>query len=425
MTTPRRNPAGVLVVGASQAGMQVAASLRDFGYPGPVTLVGAENHAPYQRPPLSKRGLLDTLTADSLHFRSPAFYESKGIDLALNRRITSIDKKNDGSGVAWSDRGEAFAFDRLALAVGARATQLPVPGNGLAGVVTLRSFDDALRLQGLLHSSRRVVIIGGGFIGLEVAATARQLGKDVSVVLGNDRLMARAVGGATSDFFHAAHLRRGVSVHLSSRPAAFLDDGTGSVGSVELEDGRRLPCDLVLVGIGAAPRTELAGQLGLEISDGIVVDENCVTSDGRTVAAGDCVSCPSPVDGVEGLMRFGSVNTAIEQAKVAAASLLGRPETYRSIPWFWSDQDSLKLQVAGLNTGHDRTVVRGTPEEEAFTVLYYRQDRLISAESVNRPADFMAARNAMNTGRTIDPERAAELSIPLKQLQRDLQPVGV
>lgn len=416
---------GVLIIGASQAGVQLATSLRDLGFTEPVTLIGAERHAPYQRPPLSKRALLEGLTPESLQFRSASFYEDRNIRLALNRRVTRVDQNPDGSGVAWTSQGESFGYRRLALTVGARPRRLPITGSDLDGVLFLRDLDDAAALRERMRTAREVVIIGGGFIGLEVAATVRQLGKSVTVVLADDRLMARAVGSPVSDFFHQAHLRRGIDVRLSARPAAFIDDGTGSVRGVELEDGRFLTSDLVVVGVGAVPRTELAEQLGLRTANGIVVDERCVTSDGRTVAAGDCVECPCPVDSSGRVRRrFESVNTAVEQAKVAAATLAGVPGSYRSVPWFWSDQDSLKLQVAGLTDGYDHTVVRGVPGDESFSVLYYRQERLIAAECVNRPADFMAVRSALNAGRTIDPDAAADPAVALKHLQRQVtQPV--
>jgi 3-phenylpropionate/trans-cinnamate dioxygenase ferredoxin reductase subunit len=408
---------GVLIVGASQAGVQLAASLRDLGWSEPITLIGAERHAPYERPPLSKKALLDGFTAESLSFRSESYYEDKRITLAVGRRVTRIEKEVDGSGVAFTDAGETFRFARLALTTGARARRLPVSGNDLAGLMHLRTVDDASALRERLQAATNVVVVGGGFIGLEVAATARQMGRNVTVILADDRLMARTVGEQVSEFFLGAHRRRGVEIHVSTRPAAFLDDGTGAVRGVELEDGQVLPADLVIVGVGAAPRTELAEQVGLEVANGIAVDEHCMTSDGSTVAAGDCVEAPSPVEGPSARMRFESVSTAVEQAKVAAATLVGVHAHYHAVPWFWSDQDNLKLQVAGLAEGHDLTVLRGTTDGEAFTVLYYRDDRLIAAECVNRPADFLAARAALNAGRSIRAEEASDATIPLKRLQ--------
>jgi 3-phenylpropionate/trans-cinnamate dioxygenase ferredoxin reductase subunit len=413
--------ARVLVVGASQAGVQLACSLREHGWTGTVTVIGAEAHPPYERPPLSKKALVQGIDDEALHFRSPSFYADKGITLALGRHVDRIDQNADGSGVAVTSDGETFNFDRLALTTGARPRQLPLPGASLPGVLSLRSVDDATTLRQRLRAASRVVVVGGGFIGLEVAASALQLGKAVTVVLLDDRLMARAVGAPVSAFFLDAHRRRGVQVHLSTKPVAFLDDGAGALRGVELDDGRVLDADLVLVGVGATPNTELAQQLGLDVTDGIVVDERMLTSDGRTVAAGDCVRCPTPVSGSEpAQIRFESVSTAVEQAKVAAATLAGAQAAYTAVPWFWSDQGTLKLQAAGLTGGHDTTVLRGDPDDEAFTVLYYRQERLIAVEAVNRPADFLAARAALNAGRSISREAAPDVSVPLKKLQVEL-----
>ncbi|WP_353946414.1 FAD-dependent oxidoreductase [Streptomyces sp. HUAS MG91] len=420
--SPVPTSAGILVVGASQAGVQLAATLRERGFDGQVTLLGAENHPPYQRPPLSKKALQEGFTAESLHFRTTSFYEDQAITLALGHRVVRIDRGPDGSGIAWTDTEQGFAFDRLALTVGARPRRLPLPGAELAGVLALRSLDDAAHLGKRLRDAERVVVVGGGFIGLEVAASARLLGRDVAVVLADDRLMARAVGPLTSDLFLAAHRRRDVEVHLASRPTRFIGDGAGAVHAVELDDGQVLAADLVVVGVGAAPRTEVAEAMGLTVDDGVVVDERCLTSDGFTVAAGDCVRCPTPI-GARGpaQVRFESVSTAIEQARVAAATLLGGRDTYRAVPWFWSDQGTLKLQVAGLPDGHDRTVVRGSAEEEKFSALYYRGDTLVAAECVNRPADFMAVRAALNAGLTIDASGAADPATPLKTLRREVR----
>ncbi|MBF6472522.1 NAD(P)/FAD-dependent oxidoreductase [Nocardia abscessus] len=414
--------AGVLVVGASQAGVQLASSLREFGHGGPVTLVGAEPYPPYQRPPLSKRALREGISPESLVLRSPTYYEDRDIRLALGSRIVRVETGADGSGVAWTGDGGEYAFERLALTVGARARALPIPGSELSGVVRLRDLADAVALRARLETAADVVVVGGGFIGLEVAATAAQMGKRVTVVLADDRLMARAVGTVPSEFFLRAHRERGVEVRLSTRPESFLDDGSGAVRAVVLDDGSVVRTGLVIVGVGATPRTELATQLGLEVADGIMVDEHCVTSDGFTVAAGDCVRCRVPMSAEDGpYRRFESVSTAIEQAKVAAATLAGTQASYRAVPWFWSDQYDLKLQVAGLTDGHDSVVVRGSVVDGAFCALYFRGKRLVAAECVNRPADFMAARGALNHGRTIDAERAGDTTVSLKTLQRDIE----
>ncbi|WP_364702840.1 NAD(P)/FAD-dependent oxidoreductase [Streptomyces ossamyceticus] len=412
---------GVLVVGACQAGIQLACSLREYGYTAPITVVGAERHAPYQRPPLSKTLLHAETSPDAIALRSEAFYADQGIRLVLGERIIRVDRGDGGAGVAYAHSGRSFAFDRLALTVGARPRRLPVPGADLAGVHYLRDADDALALRAALAEAVDVLVIGGGFIGLEVAASARGLGCEVTVTLADDRLLERAVGVPTSEFFRDAHIRRGVRVHLGAPPVRLLDDGHGRVRGAELPDGSVLTADLVVVGIGAVPRTELAEQLGLTVDNGIVVNEYGLTSDGTTVAAGDCVACPPPVDLPDGpvRIRFESVNTAVEQAKTAAALLADRPVPYGAVPWFWSDQYDLKLQVAGLSTGHDRYVVRGEPDTEKFAVLYYRGGHLVAGDFVNRPADFLAVRSALAVGRTIPPEAAPDTTVPLKKLITD------
>jgi 3-phenylpropionate/trans-cinnamate dioxygenase ferredoxin reductase component len=407
--------AGVLIVGASQAGIQLALSLRDFGYDAPITLVGSEPHLPYQRPPLSKAFLAGEVTAESLTLRNETFLAAQRITALTGEWVVEV---NRATGQAVTDSGRTLGFRDLALTTGARARVLPIPGSKLRGVLSLRDIDDAVLLRESLHDAERVVVIGGGFIGLEAAATARTQGKDVTVVLLDRRLMARAVGQPMSDFFHRAHTGRGVAVHYGVMPTELRDDGRGHVAGVVLDDGSAVPADLVVVGIGVAPRTEVALGLGLDVDNGIVVDEYARCSDGVTVAAGDCVSCPDPTGVSPGRVRFESVNTAIEQAKTAAATLAGQPRPYRATPWFWSDQFNLKLQVAGLSAEHDQLVTRGDADHEKFSTLYYRSGRLIAAECVNSPADFQAVKTALGAGRTAPPEEVADVSVPLKALLR-------
>jgi 3-phenylpropionate/trans-cinnamate dioxygenase ferredoxin reductase subunit len=414
-----------LIVGASQAGLQLAVSLRDLGYDGPVTLVGEEEHPPYQRPPLSKTFLTGEQDAEALALRAPGFYREAGIDLLCGERVTHVALSPSGppgSGVATTAAGRTLAFDRLALTVGASPARLPVPTAGLDGILYLREIGDASRLRAQLEEARDVVIVGGGFIGLETAAAARTLGKSVTVVEAADRLISRAVAPVVSEFYRRAHTERGTAVLLSAEVAAF-SGRDGRVRGVELRDGRRLPADLVLVGIGAVPRTELAEQLGLHCAGGIVVDGHARTSEPSVVAAGDCTVLPNPLNGT-GRVRLESVQNAIAQARVAAASLLGRYDATTTVPWFWSDQGDLKLQIAGLSTGYEECVVRGEPESERFSVLYYRDGRLLAVDAVNRPADYMAVRRALASGATIRPGAAADESVPLKSLIVDDVPSG-
>lgn len=405
--------AGTLVVGASQAGLQLAVSLRELGDSDPITLVGAERHAPYQRPPLSKEFLTGASGRDALAFRTPAFYADAGIDLVLGERVTTVTGPGAG-GTAVTAAGRELAYDRLALTVGARPRRLTVPGADLDGVCYLRDVDDADQLQARLALASRVVVIGGGFIGLEAAAVARAQGKHVTVVEMADRLVARAVAPVVSEFYRQAHERRGTTVLLSAGVQA-LAGKAGWVTAVVLSDGRELAADLVVVGVGVVPRTELAEQLGLEVDGGIVVDARARTSEPSVVAAGDCTVLPHPLTGV-GRVRLESVQSAVAQAQIAAATLLGQEVETRSVPWFWSYQGDLKLQIAGLSAGYDEHVVRGEPDSERFSVLYYREGELLAVDAVNNPVDYMVVRKALTSGATIDARRAADPSTPLKSL---------
>jgi 3-phenylpropionate/trans-cinnamate dioxygenase ferredoxin reductase subunit len=409
---------GTLIVGASQAGVQLAASLRELGDDEPILLVGSEARPPYQRPPLSKAYLSGTATADSLLLRSPEWYAAKRVDLRLNTPVASIelDATGGGSGVATTRYGEELGFARLALTVGGRARRLRVPGTDLDGVCYLRHLRNADDLRKRLAVAGHVVVIGGGFIGLEAAAAATAAGKDVTVVDVADRLLGRAVAPVVSEFYSEAHQRRGTRVLLRAGVAAIeAAAGGGRVGGVRLTDGRLLPADLVLVGIGLEPRTELAEQLGLEVDHGIVVDSRARTSNRAVVAAGDCTTLPHPLTG-EGRLRIESVQNAIAQAQAAAASLLGRPAATPAVPWFWSDQADLKLQIAGLSHGYDQVVVRGAPPSERFSVLYYAADKLIAVDAINAPRDYLVARKVLGAGGTLPAPRVADESVPLKDL---------
>ncbi|MBS1698033.1 MAG: FAD-dependent oxidoreductase [Actinobacteria bacterium] len=412
-----------LIVGACQAGVQIASILRERGDTEPIYLVGEEDHRPYQRPPLSKGWIKGELQPDDVILRSRDWFAERGIELITGDRVVTVHRAADGTGTATTEGGRRIEFSRLALTTGASARKLPLPGTDYHGVHYLRDADHAITLQPALadEAVRDVVVIGGGFIGLESAAVARGLGKNVTVLEAAPRLVGRVVSEETSAFYLDAHRRRGVQVVLDARIARILGGdarvagGRGSVTGVELADGTVIPADLVLIGVGVVPRIELADQLGLEIDGGIVVDAAARTSDGRTVAAGDCTMMPNPYPlGVGGRIRLESVNNALEQAKIAAATLLGEEAAYRSVPWFWSDQGDLKLQIAGLSTGYDQVVVRGEPATERFAVLYYREGRLIAADVVNHPVEFLAVKAALSKGGTIPAEAAADTAVPLK-----------
>ncbi|SCL28716.1 3-phenylpropionate/trans-cinnamate dioxygenase ferredoxin reductase subunit [Micromonospora rhizosphaerae] len=408
---------GVLIVGASQAGVQLAASLRDHGHDGAITLVGAESHPPYERPPLSKAFLAGTADIAALHLRSESFYAEQRITVLSAERVTRLHLSPSGppgSGSALTDRGRTLAFDRLALTVGARPRRLHVPGVDLEGVCCLRGIDDAAHIRTHLTPARNVVVIGGGFIGLEVAAVARSEGRNVTVVEAAERLIARSVAPEISEFYRRAHIRRGTEIRLGAGVAAIRGEH-GRVCGVHLVDGTLLPADLVVVGVGVVPRTELAEQLGIVCDGGIVVDEYARTSEPSVVAAGDCTAAPNPLTG-EGRMRLESVPNAVAQARAAAATLVGRRQPYADVPWFWSDQYDLKLQIAGVPIGYDQIVVRGDPDGESFSVLYYRRGSLLAINAVNSTRDYLAVRKALASGTSIPAEAAAVSDVPLKEL---------
>ncbi|GAV96333.1 reductase [Corynebacterium glutamicum] len=412
---------GILIIGANQSGVQLAISLRATGFTESITLLGEEDHRPYQRPALSKEFLQDKIDKERLIFRSNEYWEENNIRLVKGVRIKRIEKNDDGSGVAYG-AGQEFAFRRLALAVGARPRHLDLPGATLEGVTYLRNADDALALKAMIGSVTDAVVVGGGFIGLEAACSLHDLGKNVTVLEYGPRLIGRAVGEETAAFFLEQHRSRGVNIVLDARMKQFVGKD-GKLSGIELEDGTVIPAQLVIVGIGVIPNTELAADLGLDINNGIVVDKHAVASDGTTIAIGDVANIPNPIPGspADERIRLESVNNAIEHAKIAAYSLVGQPEAYAGIPWFWSNQGDLKLQIAGLTLGYDSTVIRQDPEKKKFSVLYYRGDNIIAADCVNAPLDFMAVRSALSRNQNIPADLAADISQPLKKLAVDLE----
>lgn len=407
----------ILIVGAGQAGMQIAVSLRDDGYEGSITLVGEENHAPYQRPPLSKAYLAGEADEESLELRNPDFYVDNKIVVITSEQVESVGWGEE-HGIAVTNTGKELPFDKLAIATGADPKPLTCEGGDLDGVLYMRGIDDANALKERWGSIQNIVVIGGGFIGLEVAAVAQKYGKTVTVLHSRDRLMSRAVGPEVSEFFLEAHRKRGTTVHLNTRVNKLHGD-SGKVTGVELPDGSVIPADAVMVGIGVSPRSELAEQLGLTTENGaIVVDAFARTSDPRVVASGDVALLPHPLTG-ERMVMLESVQNAVDQSKVAAKSLLGASEEYHAVPWFWSDQADLKLQMAGLSAGYDQSVLRGNPAEDKFSVLYYKNGRIIAVDAVNDVSDYMAVRRALTAGQTIPADLAADSSVALKTIFAD------
>jgi 3-phenylpropionate/trans-cinnamate dioxygenase ferredoxin reductase subunit len=373
---------GVVIVGAGQGGFQTAASLRMEGFSGAITLIGEEAHLPYQRPPLSKGVLADKQTVDSLPFRPQKFYEDHSIELLLSQRAVSIDR--DARRV-WLASRMSLEYDHLVLATGARVRKLPVPG-----VLYLRDTDDALELKTRLESAETVAIVGGGFIGLEVASVARARGKIVTLVEAQDRLMSRCVAPVVSQFFHDTHTAEGVAVMLNST---------------------EIPrADLVVAGIGVLANVELAHAAGLTVRDGIVVDAFLKTVDPNIFAIGDCA------EAVNGL-RLESVQNAADQARSVATQIVHGPSAYRAVPWFWTDQFDIKLQMAGISSPRHKAVLRGTTESRKFSVFYFDgANRLAAVDSVNRPGDHMVARKMLAARTALTAEQAADESVDLKGL---------
>lgn len=403
-------PDGVVIVGAGQAGFQVAASLRMEGYEEPIVLIGDEPNLPYQRPPLSKGFMSGKQDIEATALRPLAFYESHRIELMSGAKVTAIDRVSRSVSLA---SGGHFSYDRLVLAVGARNRTLPVKGAELDGVCYLRTDAEAVEIRQRLEHARHVVVIGGGFIGLEMAAAACALGKSVRVLEVQSRLMPRVVSPILSDFYRDVHTGQGVGISLGVALSEIRGD-QGKASEVVLSDGSRWPADLVLVGIGVVPNIELARDAGLNVANGIVVDERLRSEDESIYAIGDCADHPNPFAGAR--VRIESVQNAVDQAKCVAAAIVGRAENYRAVPWFWTDQFDIKLQMAGLSSGHDRAVARGEPESRRFSVFYFRDGRLAAVDSVNRPGDHLAARKLIGTGTEITIEQAADPSVDLKAL---------
>jgi 3-phenylpropionate/trans-cinnamate dioxygenase ferredoxin reductase component len=398
----------IIIVGASQAGVQIAESLRQDGYDGPVTLVGDEPHPPYQRPPLSKALLTGETTEDRLVLRGPELLAKKDVVLLTRTRVIAIDRV--GRRVQLAD-GRDLAYRGLALATGGRPRVLPIPGADLDGVVTLRTIEDSRRIGAGIAQARSVAVVGGGFIGLEIAAAARKAGKPVVVFEALDRLLARSSAPFVSEFFLDVHRAHGVDVRLATAVAAI--EGKGRAEAVVTADGRAHPADLVVVGVGLVPNAELAQASGLACDRGVIVDDCSRTEDPAVVAAGDCTA-RRLADGT--LLRLESVQNAIEQGKSAAAALIGKARPFTAAPWFWSDQYDVRLQMAGLTAGHDKIVVRGDRAAQRFSVCYFRGESLIALDSVNRSPDHGAARRLLDRGLSPTHAQAADESFALMSL---------
>ena len=388
---------GVVIIGGGQGGFQVAASLRAEGYQEPIALVGDEPNIPYQRPPLSKGFLVGKQEQRHAELRPAAFYEAQRITL-VTARATAIDRQ---ARRVTLDSGEHIEYDTLVLATGARNRVLPHDN-----VLYLRTLAEAAEIRQRLTAANDVVVIGGGFIGLEVAAAARTLGKQVTVIEGQPRLMARVVAPAVSEYFRGQHEAKGVDVLLNTQLTGIREN------EVLLGQRTRRPADLVIAGIGVEPNVELAREAGLPVGNGITVDKYLRTPDEQIFAIGDCAECPSLF--AEACVRLESVQNAVDQAACVAKAIVGHRAPYGAVPWFWTDQYDIHLQMAGLPMGFDQVVTRGDPESRKFSVFYYRAGKLTAVDSINRPADHMLARKLIGAHATVSPDQAKDESFDLK-----------
>ena len=399
----------VVVIGAGQAAVQCAETLRKKGYRGSLELVGDEPHLPYQRPPLSKKYLAGELHLERLTLRQQSFFDEQNIRLHLGRRVVRIDR---GHRSVTLDDGRSLAYDALVMATGSVARRLTLPGNELAGVHYLKDIADADRLRSEVQPGRRAVIIGGGYIGLEAAATLRHLGMEVTVLEMADRVMNRVVAEPVSRYYEAEHAGHGVQLLLRCSVTGLEGDSSGRVCAVQTAAGR-IEASLVIVGIGVLANDTLARDAGLDCDNGILVDEHCRTSDASIYAIGDCSNHPSIRYGRR--VRLESVDNAFEQGATAALNILGQEQKHDRVPWFWSDQYHHKLLIVGLSQGYDRMVLRGDPKTNAFSCCYLKADgELLAIDTVNQAKDQMAARKLIAARVRLDASKIADAAIALK-----------
>ena len=402
------NTSKIVIVGAGHAGGALAAQLREQGHRGPVSIVGAEPWLPYQRPPLSKAVLKGGADAASLFLKTAAYYEEHGIEVRTGAQVTAIDRQARAVTLAG---GARLPYDYLVLATGARPRRLDIPGARLDGVLVLRSMGDADALKRALQPGRRLAVVGGGYVGLEVAASAQALGLEVTVIEREARLLARVAGEGLANFYGGLHRAQGVEIVCNANVSAF--EGEGAIAAVRLADGRRVECDVAVIGVGAQPRDELARACGLDCGNGVLVDQDARTSDPAIFAIGDLSCRPLPLHG-DRMMRLESVPSALEQARQAASAILGMPRPAAEVPWFWSDQYDAKLQIAGIAFGADHQVMRGSPERGKFAIYHLDGERVVAVEAVNSPLDFIAGKALIASRTPVCPLRLADTTLKAK-----------
>ena len=397
----------IVIIGAGQAAGQAAASLRQEGFEGKITILGDEAQPPYQRPPLSKAYLSGDLAMDRVLVRPEKFYPDKNIELHTNTQVESIDRA--AKSVTTQD-GTVFEYEKLLIATGSRPRKLNIEGSDLAGIHYLRTIDDVDKIRAAMTSARRLCIVGGGYIGLEVAAVAVTAGLEVTVLEMESRILQRVTTPEMSEFYHSLHTERGVNLMVNTGVSGFAGDG--SVSEVLCGDDVRVPADLVIVGIGIIPNVELAEAAGIECENGISVNDHCQTSDPDIYAAGDCTNHPNPI--LDRRLRLESVPNAMEQARVASANMVGGDKVYAAVPWFWSDQYDLKLQMVGFSSDGDESVVRGDKSANQFAVFYLKEGKVVAVDAVNSPKEFMVCKQLY--GKPVDAAALADTNVDLKSL---------
>lgn len=406
------NDSHALIVGGSHAAAQMVASLRQEGWAGKISMVSAEPELPYHRPPLSKGYLVGGQHREQLLIRPAEFYRKAEVELILGSRVTQIDRVRKR--ISLHD-GEEIPYDRLALTTGAKVRKLTVPGHDLEGVLYLRDLHDVDRTRKFVGAGKHAVIIGGGYIGLEAAASLRKLGMEVTVLEALPRVLQRVTAPEVSAFYTRVHREEGVDLMTDSVVDSI--NGKGAVASITCSDGTELKADLVIIGIGVVPETELAESAGLETENGIVVDEFARSSDHDIVAAGDCANHFNPL--YRERIRLESVQNATDQAKIAARTICGHLDPYKALPWFWSDQYDLKLQIAGLSQGYDQVVIRGDSKTgRSFAAFYFADGKFIAADAVNRPKEFMLSRRLLIEGVSPDPALLGDESVAVQAILR-------
>ena len=397
----------VIIVGGGHAAGQAAASLRQEGYEGAVTVIGDEPHPPYQRPPLSKQYLAGEQPIEKVYLRPETFYESKDITLMKSVRVEAL---NTADKTVTTDGGDTLSYEQLIIATGTRPRQLPIPGADLKGVHYLRTIADVDNIRTEFSADKKLVIVGGGYIGLEVAAVAIEAGLEVTVLEMEDRILQRVTTPQMSEFYSRLHTGRGIDIRTNTAASAF--EGQDGKITAAICKQEKIAADIVVVGIGVVPNIELAEAAGITCDNGIVVDNRCKTSVDNVFAIGDCSNHPNEL--LDRRLRLESVPNAMEQSRVTAATIVGKDKTYNSMPWFWSDQYDLKLQMLGFSADGEETVLRGDMEANEFAVFYLKADKIVAVDAVNCPREFMAAKQLV--GKTVDKAKLADNDVPIKDL---------